>query len=112
MAARNTILLVQGDANVDIDVTLTDKSNGDAAIDLTSSDVVLYYRAADGTTLTATIACTKPSGGSDGLVRATLPAACMSVSGPYEGEFEVTTGSKVQTVYDIQKFKVRDQIEV
>ncbi len=106
------ILLVQGDVDVDIDITLTDKSNDDAAIDVTSSTVVLFYRAVGADALTATVTCSKPNGGGDGLVRATLPAACMADVGAYEGEFEIQTGSKKQTVYQKQKFQVREQLEV
>lgn len=110
--SRDTILLVQGDQNIDIDITLTDKSNGDAPIDVSASTVRLFYRELGADELTATVVCTMPNGGTDGLVRATLPAACMAEAGVYEGEFEIETGSKKQTVYDKQKFKVREQIEV
>jgi hypothetical protein len=110
--AMPAILLVEGDADIDIDITLTDKSNGDAPIDVSSSVVRLYYIEQGGTALVATVVCTAPNGGADGLVRARLPAACMANPGLFEGEFEVTTGTQVQTVYDIQKFKVRDQREV
>lgn len=107
-----SILLVQGDANVEIDITLTDRSNNDAAINVSASTVRLYYKEIGADELTATVVCTLIGDGTDGGVRATLPAVCMEEAGSYEGEFEITTGSKVQTVYDKQKFKVRAQVEV
>jgi hypothetical protein len=110
--SRQTIHLVQGDQNIDVDITLTDKANDNAPIDVSASTVRLFYRKLGADALTATVVCTQPNGGTDGLVRATLPAACMVDVDVYEGEFEIETGSKKQTVYDKLKFKVREQLEV
>lgn len=112
MSNRDQVLLVQGDVNVPIDINLTDASNGDAPVDVTGATVRLYYRELGADVLTATVVCTLPNGGADGLVRATLPAACMAKAGTFEGEFEISIGAKVQTVYGKQKFKVRNQVEV
>lgn len=105
----DTVKLVQGDADVDIEVTLTDQSDG-SAIDISAADVLLFYRKVGASALTATVVCTKP--GAIGKVIATLPAVCMAESGAYVGEFQLTTGSKIQTVNQKQKFRVREQLEV
>jgi hypothetical protein len=106
------IKLVQGDTAPDIDITLTDEDTG-AAINVSNGgDVVkLYFRKVGETTLEATITATKPNGGADGLVRFTWPSTALEDEGAYQGEIEITfsTGKK-QTMYDILKFKVREQI--
>lgn len=105
----DTVELVQGDQNVDVDFTITDKNTG-LAVNLTGATVKLYYRKIGDTALTATVNCTLPGGGSDGKVRAALTAACMVTAGRYEGELETTIGSKIQTVRKKAKFDVRAQI--
>jgi len=101
--------LVQGDQNVDVDFTVTDKNTG-LAVNLSGSTVKLYYRKIGDTALTATVIGTLPGGGSDGKVRAALTAACMLNAGRYEGELEITIGTKIQTVRKKAKFDVRAQI--
>lgn len=107
----DVIELVQGDQNVDVDFTITDAATG-AAVNLSGSTAALYYRAVGASGLTATVNCSLPNAGVDGLVRATLPAACMAVAGQYDGEIEITQGSRIQTIYKKQKFKVREQVQV
>jgi hypothetical protein len=110
MASR-TIKLVQGDANIAVEFTLTDKESGDA-IDVSASTVTLYYRKSDESALRATVVCTFSSDGSDGRCIATLPEACMEDEGAYQGEVEILTGSQKQTMFDLLNFTVREQLQV
>lgn len=120
------IKLVQGDSRPQIKATLTDDTTG-AAIDLSGSTVRLRMRAVGSTTVLATVLGTLVAGleNADGTITATAPYDVPGVggrvvfiwgptdlnidAGDYEGEIEVTfqDGSK-QTVYDLLKFKVRE----
>lgn len=106
------IKLVQGDTGPDIDVALTDDDTGDVVGVGNELDVVrMYFRKAGSSELIATIVATKPNGGTDGVVRFSWSAGDLDDAGNYEGEVEITFSTgKVQTMYDILKFKVRSQI--
>lgn len=120
------IKLVQGDTKPALIVSLTDESTG-APIDVSGATTRLKFRAAGGTTILSTLTATKLGGRvlTDGTVDATPPydipgkggrvqfnwtPGSLDVDpGDYEGEIEITyDDSTVQTVYDVLKFKVRE----
>lgn len=104
------IKLVQSDNLPEITLTLTDVNTGDA-IDLSASttSVNVYFRALGSTTVLATLSCSKVSGGADGKVKFYFPGTTLNVdAGPYEGEIEINFNGQKQTVYDLLKFKVRE----
>lgn len=103
------IKLVQGDTRPYVRVTLKDADG--VAINVAAATVRFKFRAAGSTTTLFTVTCTKPNGGSDGVVVFNFPVGGLSVDpGPYEGEIEIDYGSgDIQTVYDLLKFVVRAQ---
>jgi len=105
----DTIELVQGDQNVNVDFTITDKTTGNV-VDLTGATTALYYRKIGDAVLTDTVVGTLPGGGADGKVRMALTAACMAAKGRYEAELQITIGAMIQTVRRKAKFDVREQI--
>lgn len=104
------IKLVQGDTRPAIVCTITDDVTG-AAIPITGATVVLKFRAAGATTLTATItgAITDGPNGVVAFYPASDPAMLAGEPGDYEGEIEITfSDTQIQTVYDLLKFKLRE----
>ena len=72
--------------------------------------VVLKFRLAGSTTLTATVAGAVTDGpnGKVAFYPASSPEMLQGEPGDYEGEIEITfSDAQVQTVYDLLKFKVR-----
>ena len=123
MAYFETINLVQGDTNPVLNFTLRDSktavagktldeddSSTWAIIDITGYSIELKFRAANSSTVlfTESLGITSASGGTCYMI---WPADSLDVpAGIYEGELQLTDGSsKVQTVYDKLKFKVREQ---
>lgn len=104
------IKLVQGDTRPALVCTLTDDVTG-AAIDITGATVRLKFRAAGATTLTATVtgSITNAAAGQVVFYPASAPEMLQGEPGDYEGEIEITfNDGQVQTVYDVLKFKVRE----
>lgn len=104
------IKLVQGDTRPAIVVNLTDDTTG-AAINLTGATVRLKFRQAGETALTATVTGSVTDGinGQAVFYPASAPEMLQGQAGDYEGEIEITfSDSTVQTVYDILKFKLRE----
>ena len=123
MAYFETINLVQGDTKPQLNFTLRDSktavagktldeddSSTWAIIDITGYSIELKFRAANSSTVLFTEALGITSG-SAGTCYMIWPADSLDVAaGIYEGELQLTDGSsKVQTVYDKLKFKVREQ---
>ena len=125
MAYFETINLVQGDTNPQLNFTLRDSktaasgktldeddSSTWAAIDITGYSIELKFRAANSSTVlfTESLGITSASGGTCYMI---WPADSLDVpAGVYEAELEVTdasTPARTQTVYDKLKFKVREQ---
>ena len=123
MAYFETINLVQGDTKPQLNFTLRDSktavagktldeddSSTWAIIDITGYSIELKFRAANSSTVlfTESLGITSASGGTCYMI---WPADSLDVpAGIYEGELQLTDGSsKVQTVYDKLKFKVREQ---
>lgn len=104
-----SIKLVRGDTRPQVQVTLTDDTTG-LPIDITGATVRLRFRAAGSDVVLATIVGTVTSGVNGNAVFQ-WPVGSLNVdAGAYEGEIEVTfSDTTVQTVYDVLKFKLRDQ---
>jgi hypothetical protein len=103
------IRLVQGDTRPSLVTTLTDSTTGDA-INITGATVRLKFRAAGATTLQATIVGTVTDGAAGTVVFdwSDEPTSLDGAPGDYEGEIEITfADSTIQTVYDLLKFKLR-----
>jgi len=103
------IKLVQGDTRPAIVCTITDDVTG-SALPLTGATVLLKFRAAGNTELTATVngAVTDGPNGVVAFYPASAPAMLLGEPGDYEGEIEITfSDGQIQTVYDVLKFKVR-----
>jgi hypothetical protein len=104
------IKLVQGDTRPAIVCTVTDETTGNA-LDITGATVVMKFRPVGNTTLQATIPGSVTSGSTGQVVfyPASSPAMLTGDAGDYEGEIEITfADNQVQTVYDLLKFKVRE----
>ena len=128
MAYFETINLVQGDTNPQLNFTLRDSktaittdpvtildeddSSTWAIIDITGYSIELKFRAANSPTVlfTEALGITSAAGGTCYMI---WPADSLDVAaGMYEGELQITDNStppRVQTVYDKLKFKVREQ---
>lgn len=104
------IKLVQGDTKPALVCTITDENTG-AAINLTGATVRLKFRLAGADTLTATVtgSVTDGAAGQCAFYPASAPEMLQGEPGDYEGEIEITfADSTVQTVYDLLKFRVRE----
>ena len=101
------IKLVQGDTKPQIKVTLTDETTGEP-VDITDSTPRLKFRAANTSTVLTTMVGTVTVGIAGECVFV-WPSGALDVEpGDYEGEVEVTfEDNTVQTVYDLLKFKLR-----
>lgn len=103
------IKLVQGDTRPQIRVTLTDENTG-LPIDITGATCRMKFRAAGVSTLSDTLTGTVIDGAA-GVVVFLWNANSLNVDpGDYEGEVEVTfpNNAGLQTVYELLKFKVRE----
>ena len=105
----DVIKLVQGDTYPEVFVTLTDEFTG-VNVNLTGATVELKFRATGTTTVLSTIACTIVTPTS-GIFKFSFAAPVLTVApGLYEGEIQVTfPGSNIQSVYDVLKFRIRQQ---
>jgi hypothetical protein len=104
------IKLVQGDTRPALACTITDENTGDP-ISLTGATCRLKFRAVGATTLTSTLTgtVTDAANGKVEFYWASDPTSLAGEPGDYEGEIEITFSSgQVQTVYDILKFKLRE----
>lgn len=121
------IKLVQGDSRPQLVLSLTDEKSG-GSIDISTATVRLRFREAETTTILFTIVADKIPGkvNTDGTIDFTGPYAlngkggrCVinwtanalnQLPGNYEGEIEITfDDTSIQTVYDVLKFKLREQ---
>lgn len=104
------IKLVQGDTKPAIVCHLTDDTTG-LPLGITGATVRLKFRAAGATALTATVTGTVTDGANGDVVfyPASAPEMLQGEPGDYEGEIEITfADTTVQTVYDLLKFKLRE----
>ena len=121
------IKLVQGDSRPQLVLSLTDDKTG-GAIDISAATVRLKFREAETPDVLATLVADKIPGkvNTDGTIDFTGPYALAGKggrcvvnwttdalnhqAGNYEGEIEITfDDSTIQTVYDVLKFKLREQ---
>lgn len=101
------IKLVQGDTRPTLVVTLTDEVT-ELPINITGATPRLKFRKASAATLTATLDGTVTDGVNGQVAFFWTQDALAGEAGDYEGEIEITFGDgTVQTVYEILKFKVR-----
>ena len=119
------IKLVQGDTKPALIVSLTDETSG-APIAVNGCTVRLYFRASGSSTILATVVGNPLVGAlnADGTVNSNSPYNLAGSggrvqfswgstdlnqdAGDYEGEIEITyTDGTKQTVYDLLKFKIR-----
>lgn len=107
----DVIRLVSGDNKPVIVLTLRDELSG-MPYDLTpdSTSVAVRFRMAGAVGAPAsTIPCTKLGSGTEGKVQFTFPPGVLDVpAGMYEGEIVITEAGQVQTVYDLLRFRVRE----
>lgn len=104
------IKMVQGDTKPALVCVITDDTTG-AAMNITGATVRLKFRAAGAATLTATVTGSVTDGAAGQVVffPAAAPEMLQGEPGDYEGEIEITfADNTVQTVYDLLKFKVRE----
>lgn len=104
------IKLVQGDTKPALVCSITDEITG-VAINITGATVLLKFRAAGSTTLTATVtgSVTNGAAGEVAFYPASAPAMLLGEAGDYEGEIQITfSDGTIQTVYDLLKFKLRE----
>ena len=126
MAYFETINLVQGDTKPQLNFTLRDSKTAivtdpvtvldedDSStweiINITGYTIKLKFKALTSSTVlfTESLAVISAAGGTCSML---WPVDSLDITaGIYEGELELTDGSsKVQTVYDKLKFKVREQ---
>ena len=103
------IRLVQGDTAPALTVTLRDETTG-AAINVTGATVRLKFRAVGSETLRGTLtgSVTNGAGGVVVFFWSDSPSILDGDPGDYEGEIEITfADTTIQTVYDLLKFKLR-----
>lgn len=103
------IKLVSGDTRPQLQLTITDETTG-AAIDITGATVRMRFRAVGETTVLDTLIGIVTNGPAGQVVFNWNSTTLNVEAGDYEGEVEVTyqLGQGVQTVYDLLKFKVRE----
>lgn len=103
------IRLVQGDTAPPLAVTITDSNTG-LPINISGATVRLKFRAAGAETLQATLvgSVTNGAAGQVAFFWADDPDALNGDPGDYEAEVEITyADNTIQTVYDLLKFKLR-----
>lgn len=105
------IKLVRNDNRPYIRLTLTSALD-DSPVDVSAgdTDINVYFRAVGTTTVLATIPCSKPNGGADGVVQFNFTGSTLDVApGLYEGEVEIDFAGQKQTMYQPLKFIVREE---
>jgi hypothetical protein len=104
------IKLVQGDTRPALVCNITDNTT-ELPVNITGATVVMKFRATGSTTLQATVPGTVTDGvnGQVTFYPASAPAMLQGAAGDYEGEIEVTfSDTQIQTVYDVLKFRLRE----
>ena len=107
--ANERILLVQGDTRPAIVCTLLDEATQEP-LDITGATPRLKLRASGAQTVFLTVVGVVTDGANG--VCAFYPAAApemLSTAGSFSGEIEITfSDGQVQTVYELLKFKIRE----
>ena len=105
------IRLVRGDTGPQVRLTLCDEATGNA-VDLTSAQVTLHFRAVGSSTVLVSRPLFVPTNtATQGIALIVWEEGDLDrPPGEYEGEIEIfwpTTGLR-QTVYNVMKFKIRE----
>jgi hypothetical protein len=105
----DVIRLVSGDDKPLVVLTLTDDiSNTPYDLSPVSTTVFVRFRQAGTTDTLSTIQCTKLTTGADGKVQFNFVGGVLDVPpGMYEGEVVIDESGGRQTVYDLLRFRVR-----
>lgn len=104
------IKLVQGDTRPSLICTITDENTGDP-IGLSGATVYLKFREVGATALRGTLTgvVTNAAGGVVQFNWSDQPTILDGSAGDYEGEIEIVFADTTrQTVYDLLKFKLRE----
>lgn len=107
----DTVRLVSGDGKPSITVTITDEVTGDPIdVSAVTTTVYLKFRQSGTTDLLDTITCTVLDG-VNGVVSFDFSTGTLTGldAGLYEGELEIDFNGVTQTLYDLIKFRVRDE---
>lgn len=124
MAYSQTLNMVVGDTHPELVVNLKDSNtaatgqtldanNSDTwqAIDLTGATVRMRIREVGSTTVTDTRTMSITNAAA-GACSTTFSTSSFPTEGTYEAEIEMTlSGGGIQTVYDLVKFKVRNDFD-
>jgi hypothetical protein len=109
MAYSDTIRLVANDTQPVLTFTLTDASTG-AAVNLTGAVVRMRIRDLNTTTEKAALVCAMVNPAA-GQVATNFPTGTLDTAGTFEAEIEIVfADTSIQTVYDLIKLVVRDDI--
>lgn len=104
------IRLVRGDSLPAIVCSIKDDTTG-LPVNLTGATVRMYFRAAGSIAIQATVLGVITDAVNGGVVfqPSTAPSMLSGEPGNYEGEIEITFSDQtVQTVYQLLKFKIRE----
>lgn len=104
------IKLVQGDTRPTLVCAITDDTTN-SPVNITGATIVLKFRAAGSTTLTATVPGVVANGATGQVLfsPASAPEMLQGLPGDYEGEIEITfPDGQIQTVFDTLRFKMRE----
>ena len=103
------IKLVQGDTRPQLKVTLTDEGTG-AAIDVTGAVCTMKFRAFEDTVVLDTLTGIVTNGVGGEVVFLWNANSLNVPAGDYQGEVSVAfpNGGGLQTVYEVLKFKLRE----
>lgn len=108
----NRIRLVRNDTGPQIRFTLVDESTGDP-INLSSATATLHMKSATTGLVVLSRSLTIPvSTAAQGIAIAVWDAGDLNLTpGDYDGEVETVLSTGIrQTVYDVLKFRIREQI--
>ena len=101
------IKLVRGDTRPQLQLTLTNELD-DTAINITGANVLMRFRQAGSTTVLDTLTGVVTNGIGGKVIFLWNLNTLDVEAGDYEGEIEITFPSlEVQTVYELLKFRVR-----
>jgi hypothetical protein len=109
----DVIRLVKGDERPFIILTLTDDITS-TPVDLSASTTVvnIKFREAGTTNTPIIIPCNKLTTGADGKVIFNFVGGVLDVpAGAYEGEVVIDYDGQTETVYDLLRFRVRENFE-
>jgi hypothetical protein len=104
------IRLVRNDTRPSLVCNITDENTG-AAINITGATVRMKFREVGADTVRATLLgqVTDGAAGQVAFYPASQPQMLSGEAGDYEGEIEITfPDGQIQTVYDLLKFKLRE----